>query len=205
MKLNDLNILSEMTSRTTPLNNYQSSQIEDSMKWLKDNGKLTGYERQKPIIEHVDGKFLTLGIVNDDMVTGIISGDIITVVNTEYFQLRVFYCMPKYRRQGDITRLLWFVKHQLKHKIIFYGWQSPDAISLLDSISKVKTFKLNWLNVIDGTVEDYENNDKRTHNQINNWKIIIENDNWVGEHLERWGDTILKAWWDVVPEDGIYD
>jgi hypothetical protein len=201
MRLNDLNMLSEMTARTSSLNKFQASQIEDTMKWLKDNGKLTGYERQKPVIEHNDNNSLTLGIVNDDKVTALVNGDHITVLNKSYFQLRVFYCLPEYRRQGDITRLLWFIKHQLKHKIIFYGWQSPDAISLINSIDNINTFKLSWLNVVDGTVEDYKNNDKRSDNEINNWKIVLENDNWIGEHLERWGDTVLKAWWDVVPDD----
>lgn len=172
------------------------------MEWLKVNGKLTGYQDKKQIIEYAEGDNLTLGIVNNGIVTSIVSGNYTTAANQKLFQLKVFFSLPEYRQQGDVSRLLWFIKHQLKQNIIFYGWQSDDAVNVIDSLSKTGRFNVLWLDTDSGKTEDYAGNDKRTDNQINNWKIVIEHDDWSGGTLDRWADTSLKAWYTIIDDVG---
>lgn len=176
--------------------NYDSEQdlasrFNDIEKYMRDNGKRAGSFNGIDIwhAKYNSVDLYGIFIKSENLFVGFLSFHHIKY-DKEYLQFLNAYILPKYRNNGYVTKVLWFVKDRYGKSIIDYGVLSGSGLKLYKSLNATGRFKLYWMNTDTLEKADIEDtNQKISDIETTKWRIVIEKSDGIGLDMNKDGNS----------------
>jgi hypothetical protein len=160
-----LNQLIEMTIRFGKVEPSVSASLLADLESGIKLGKIDGYDvTQKKLKKDMIG----LGLLkNDKAIAGLAYKDGDPVV--------LYFITSLERDNGHASRLLWFLKDNLKKSIIDYGALSDDGLKFMSALSKTMRFRVEWYNIKTHEREPFDQEqEKMAYDKQTDWRALIE-------------------------------
>ena len=176
---------------------YESEQqLSDAFSFverlLTSSGKRTGTFNEL-IIKYVDyNDTLIYGAYRNNIFTGYAQFRHSHILNKKYIELINIFILNEYRNKGIMSSIMWFIKNQYKTPIIDHGVLSRDGLEFYKSLNSTERFKLYWMNIIDGTIDHFQNAEgKLSKSGKTEWRVVIESDSFPLDLTEENGNLLF--------------